>query len=153
MTVFSKPELDHLDHEYSPSRHTKRYKTADEAIQGHIKLIEEGKVIIKELFIFKNLLSVTYFCHDTENVKQLKVKLRVFLMLFNTEIKFIELLFDDVETYKVRNECGFAIDFDVKYGTEDDEVLDVYSKRSTVKSKKCFLFSKQSCRMFVQTIE
>lgn len=42
MCVHSKDELARLNYEYSPSEHTKRYRTAEEAIQGHIKLIEKG---------------------------------------------------------------------------------------------------------------
>lgn len=43
MSKYSEAELDHLNHEYSPSEHTKRYKSAEEAIQGHVQLIERGK--------------------------------------------------------------------------------------------------------------
>lgn len=56
-------------------------------------------------------------------------------------IRFIELFYicicDDTETYKVRHECGFLIDFDIKYGIDDDEVLDIYSKETTAKGIYC----------------
>uniref|UniRef100_A0A336LVA8 CSON003078 protein n=1 Tax=Culicoides sonorensis TaxID=179676 RepID=A0A336LVA8_CULSO len=82
---FTETEIENLNFEYSPSCHTKRYKSAEEAIQGHIAVIES-------------------------------------------------------ETFKVRNESGFLIDLDVKYGDEDDEVLDVYYKESTAKDAPLFVY-------------
>lgn len=59
MTIYSKDGLDHLDHEYSPSQHTKRYKTADDAIQGHISLIKKGNfpVCLYDTCILKKILN------------------------------------------------------------------------------------------------
>lgn len=59
MSKYSETELDHLNHEYSPSEHAKRYKSAEEAIQGHIQLIERGK----HLTVDKKYYSMQNFWH------------------------------------------------------------------------------------------
>lgn len=43
--------------------------------------------------------------------------------------------FYTVESSKVQNECDFLIDYDVKYGSGECEVLDIYYKDTTAKSK------------------
>lgn len=41
------------------------------------------------------------------------------------------------ESSRVQKECDFLIEYDVKYGSDESEVLDIYYKDTTAKSKCC----------------
>lgn len=75
-TTLSDDELQLLRYEYSPSMHTRRYSTPEEAIQGHIEFIER-------------------------------------------------------ETSRIRSKEDLEIEYNVRYGETEDEVLDIYQEKFT----------------------